>query len=70
MKKDQIIAGLDIGSTKVVAIIGTPTDNGVDIIGVGTAPNTGIRKGVVVNVEATTEAILKAREEAELMAVF
>ena len=70
------IAGLDIGSTKVSVVIGTPTltttANGhqeitLDIVGLGTAVNTGIRQGVVVNVEATIEAITKAREEAELM---
>jgi len=71
-----LIAGLDIGSTKVSVVIGTPTlvthANGneevmLDIVGLGQAPNTGIRQGVVVNVEATIEAITKAREEAELM---
>ena len=69
MKKDLIIAGLDIGSTKVVAIVGLVKEDGtLDVIGVGSAPSQGIRKGVVVNIEATTESILKAREEAELMA--
>jgi cell division protein FtsA len=71
-----LIAGLDIGSTKVSVVIGTPTllthANGnqeimLDIVGLGQASNTGIRQGVVVNVEATIEAITKAREEAELM---
>lgn len=63
-----IFAGLDIGSTKVVAIVGTPNaDGGIDISGVGTAVNHGIRQGVVVNIDATTQAILKAKEEAELM---
>ena len=71
-----LIAGLDIGSTKVSVVIGTPTlvtnvngtqDIALDIVGLGQAPNTGIRQGVVVNVEATIEAITKAREEAELM---
>jgi cell division protein FtsA len=81
-KKQHLIAGLDIGSTKVSLVIGLvkppapltvqgqngPTDYTVDIVGLGTALNTGIRQGVVVNVEATIEAIGKAREEAELMA--
>lgn len=71
-----LMAGLDIGSTKVSIVIGTPTlvthANGnqeimLDIVGLGQAPNTGIRQGVVVNVEATIESITKAREEAELM---
>lgn len=74
-KKQQIIAGLDIGTTKVSLVIGTvsPSATGldsefnVDIVGLGTAQSAGIRQGAVVNVEATIEAIVKAREEAELM---
>lgn len=70
-KKSQtppVLAGLDIGTTKVAFVIGAVTADGtIDIVGVGTAPNTGMRQGVVVNIEATTEAIGKAREEAELM---
>lgn len=63
-----VYAGLDIGSTKVVAVVGTVNADGkIDIAGVGTAPNTGIRQGVVVNIDSTTEAIFKAKEEAELM---
>jgi cell division protein FtsA len=63
-----VIAGLDIGSTKVTVIIGTVNDqNSLQIVGVGTSPNPGMRQGMVVNIEATTEAIKKAREEAELM---
>lgn len=74
--RQPIIAGLDIGSTKVSLVIGTITqkenasghlDHSIDIVGLGSAPNTGIRQGVVVNVEATIESIAKAREEAELM---
>ena len=64
----QIVAGLDIGTTKVTVVIGTvTTEGGIEIVGVGNAPNTGIRQGIVVNIEATTDAIKKAREEAELM---
>lgn len=63
-----VLAGLDIGSTKVSFVIGTVTAAGaIDIAGVGTAPNTGMRHGVVVNIEATTDSIRKAKEEAELM---
>ena len=63
-----IVAGLDIGSSKVALVIGAINEEGgVEIVGVGHSPNTGIRQGVVVNIEATTEAISKAREEAELM---
>ncbi|MFP5519125.1 MAG: cell division protein FtsA [Bdellovibrionia bacterium] len=66
--KAPVLAGLDIGSTKVTFVIGTVAPEGkVEVSGVGTAPNTGIRHGVVVNIEATTESIKKAKEEAELM---
>lgn len=69
--KDRIVAGLDIGTTKVCVAIGIcrdGADSQIDVIGVGTVPSFGMRKGVVVNIEATTDAIIKAREEAELMA--
>ncbi len=68
-----VLAGLDIGSSKVTVVIGVVnhlaagSDPSIEIVGVGTASNTGIRQGVVVNIEATTESIRKAREEAELM---
>ncbi|XGC80258.1 cell division protein FtsA [Bdellovibrio bacteriovorus] len=66
--KVPVLAGLDIGSTKVSFVIGTVNPDGkLEVAGVGTAPNTGIRQGVVVNIEATTESIKKAKEEAELM---
>ncbi|MGE4133344.1 MAG: cell division protein FtsA [Bdellovibrionales bacterium] len=64
----RIIAGLDIGTTKVSFAIGRPTNGQIDIMGLGTAPNSGMRHGVVVNIDATTEAVQKAKEEAELMA--
>ena len=66
--KAPVLAGLDIGSTKVAFVIGTVTADGkIEVAGVGVAPNTGMRQGVVVNIEATTESIKKAKEEAELM---
>lgn len=68
VEKDQIIAGLDIGTSKVCVVIGVITPTSVDIVGVGVAPNQGMRQGVVANIEVTTEAVKKAREEAELMA--
>lgn len=67
-KDISIIAGLDIGSSKVALVIGQQTQDGLEVIGVGNAPCNGIRQGVVVNIESTIEAIQKAREEAELMA--
>jgi cell division protein FtsA len=69
MPKNNYIVGLDIGTKKVAAIIGEVTeDRKVEVIGIGTAESKGLRKGVVVNLEATTAAIKKAQEEAELMA--
>lgn len=69
MSKNNYIVGLDIGTKKVAAIIGEITEERkVEIIGIGTADSKGLRKGVVVNLEATTAAIKKAQEDAELMA--
>jgi cell division protein FtsA len=64
----RIIAGLDIGTTKVSCAIGRFENGQLDIIGVGNAANTGMRHGVVVNIDTTSEAIRKAKDEAELMA--
>ncbi len=66
--KRNLIVGLDIGTTKICAIVGEIIDNRLEIIGVGTHPSTGLRKGVVVNIESTVNSIKKAIEEAELMA--
>ena len=69
MSKSELIVGLDIGTTKICAVVGEPSDNGtIDIVGIGTSPSTGLRKGVVVNIEQTVQSIRKAVEEAELMA--
>lgn len=66
--KFPVIAGLDIGSTKVCFVIGViNSENKIEVVGVGKAPNSGIRQGVVVNIEATMSSIKKAKEEAELM---
>jgi len=63
------IVGLDIGTTKVCALIVEPAETGsVDIIGVGSCPSRGMRKGVVVNLDACVASIKQAVEEAELMA--
>lgn len=68
-KKGHIVVGLDIGTTKIRAIVAEVVDEDtVEIIGVGTSPSRGLRKGVVVNVDSTVESIKKAVEEAELMA--
>jgi len=69
MPKNNYIVGFDIGTRKVVAVIGEVTEERkIEIIGIGTADSHGLRKGVVVDLEATTTAIKKAQEEAELMA--
>ncbi len=65
---DNIVVGLDIGTTKICAVVGEVTDSAINIIGIGTHPSIGLRKGVVVNIESTVDSIKKAVEEAELMA--
>jgi cell division protein FtsA len=67
-KKENLIVGLDIGTTKICAIVAEAVGDGLDIVGIGTSPSYGLRKGVVVNIDATVESIRKAVEEAELMA--
>jgi len=67
-KRENLIVGLDIGTTKICAIVGAVTDEGLDIVGIGTSPSRGLRKGVVINIEGTVSAIRKAIQEAELMA--
>jgi len=67
VKKGHVIVGLDIGTTKTCAIVAEITDTGIDIIGIGSHPSEGLRKGVVVNIENTVDAIKKAVDEAEHM---
>jgi cell division protein FtsA len=63
-----LIVGLDIGTTKVCAVIGERNESGVlEITGVGVSPSTGLRKGVVVNIEATLRSVSAAIEAAEMM---
>ena len=65
----NLIVGLDIGTSKVVAIVGEVTpENEIEIIGLGSHPSRGLKKGVVVNIESTVQSIQRAVEEAELMA--
>ena len=67
--ENNLIVGLDIGTSKVVAIVGEVTVEGdIEIIGIGTQPSRGLKKGVVVNIESTVQSIQRAVEEAELMA--
>lgn len=68
-KDSNLVVGLDIGTTKVCAIVSEMNGGGVvDIIGVGHSPSRGLRKGVVVNIESTVDSIRRAIEDAELMA--
>ncbi len=65
----EVLVGLDVGTTKICVIVGEVSDDHrIDIIGVGTHPSHGLKKGMVVNIESTVESIRKAVEEAELMA--
>ncbi|HLG21690.1 MAG TPA: cell division protein FtsA [Candidatus Manganitrophaceae bacterium] len=68
-KRENILVGLDVGTTKICAIVGEIVDDKrIDIIGIGTHPSKGLKKGMVVNIESTVESIKRAVEEAELMA--
>ena len=69
MAKDSgLVVGLDVGTTKICAVVGQIDDDGaIDIIGIGVHPSKGLRKGVVVNIDSTVESIQKAVHEAELM---
>lgn len=65
----NVIVGLDIGTSKVAAIVGEVNENGeVEVIGIGSTPSRGLKKGVVINLESTVNSIQRAIEEAELMA--
>ncbi|MDR2827722.1 MAG: cell division protein FtsA [Candidatus Adiutrix intracellularis] len=65
----DLIFGLDIGTTKICCVVGEPNnEGGIDIVGIGSYPSQGLRKGAVVNIERTVESIKRAVEEAELMA--
>jgi cell division protein FtsA len=66
-RKNDVLVGLDIGTTKTTAIVGEVTDTGIDIIGIGTSPAKEMRKGAVVNIDNMVESIKTAVEEAEHM---
>jgi cell division protein FtsA len=66
---NELTVGLDIGTSKIVAIVGKKNSEGqVEIVGIGSHPSRGLKRGVVVNIETTVNAIQRAIEEAELMA--
>jgi len=65
----KLIVGLDIGTSKVVAIVGEiDMEGGLEVVGIGSHPSKGMKKGVVINIESTVQSIQRAVEEAELMA--
>ena len=67
--ENELTVGLDIGTSKIVAIVGKKNTEGlVEIVGIGSHPSRGLKRGVVVNIETTVNAIQRAIEEAELMA--
>jgi cell division protein FtsA len=68
LREEDLLVGLDIGTTKICVVVGKVVDGKVSIIGIGSHPSTGLRKGVVVNMDSTVNSIKKAVEEAELMA--
>lgn len=65
MASRNAIVGLDIGTTKICAIVGEITDTGIHIIGFGSSPSHGLRKGMVINIESTVESISQAIDQAE-----
>lgn len=66
--QSNIVVGLDVGTTKTCAVVGEINNGDVDIVGMGSHPSEGLRKGVVVNIESTVTSLKKTIEEAELMA--
>ena len=67
--ENNMIVGLDIGTSKIVAIVGEINSEGeIQVVGMGSCPSKGLKKGVVVNIDSTVQAIQRAVEEAELMA--
>ncbi len=69
MKRRKIVTGLDIGTTKICALIAEVSgDNNIEIVGIGLAPSNGLRKGIVVDIDKTSHAIKSAIQKAERMA--
>ena len=67
-RREKIIVGLDIGSTKVCTLVGAVRDSGLEPIGFGVAESRGLKRGTIVNLEAIVECIKKSVSEAEAMA--
>ncbi|MFP4589537.1 MAG: cell division protein FtsA, partial [Candidatus Acetothermia bacterium] len=68
MEDEDLIVGLDIGTTKIVVLVGNVTGDTIEIVGIGQAPSRGLEKGVVVDIGQTTNSIRKAVRKAEKMA--
>ena len=69
MNEDNIFVGLDIGTTKIATVVARLDEHNIlNIVGVGTHPSDGLRRGVVINIDKTVESIKKSIEQAELMA--
>lgn len=69
VQSGKMIVGLDIGTSKVVALVGEVREDGrLEIVGIGSHPSRGLKKGVVVNIESTVQSIQRAVEEAQQMA--
>src|SRR6185503_12142110 len=68
-RRERYLVGLDVGTSRVTAVVGESMDDGtLDVVGIGVAESRGVKRGVVVNVDAAVDSIKKAIEEAELMA--
>jgi len=68
LTKEDIIVGLDVGTSKVATVIAVRNENDVDIVGIGVAPSSGLRKGMVVDLEETISSISESVEKAQRMA--
>ena len=68
VRNSNIIAGLDIGTTKVCVLVGKPrTDGGIDIVGLGSSPSSGVKRGMIVDIDSVSASVKTAVEQAELM---
>ena len=65
MKKKEFVVGLDIGTTKICAMIGEREDDGIRVIGMGLTPSNGLRKGIIVDLKGTSDSVKRAVEKAE-----
>ena len=68
MRRERLVVGLDVGTTKVCCLVANVVDGIIEIIGMGMSPSRGLEKGVVVDIGRTIQSIKKAVEEAENMA--